>query len=79
MEISSTAEYHDHRGVWKGSSIECEPLPYMVMGKRFVEKLNVSFPSPGTLVLKSVTEMPEGPSVIEGTARREPQNLTSST
>src|SRR5689334_12414968 len=27
MEISSTAEYHDHRGVWKGSTIEFEPLP----------------------------------------------------
>ena len=70
MEISSTAEYHDHRGVWKGNTIEFEPLPYTVMGKRFVEKLNVSFPSPGTLVLKSVTETPEGSSTLEGTARR---------
>ena len=71
MEISSTREYHDHKGPWKGNTVEFEPLPYTVSGRRNVEKFKLSFPSPGTMVLKAVTQTPDGPSILEGTAKRQ--------
>jgi len=70
MEISSTGEYHDHRGTWKGDAIEFEALPYTISGQRAVEELSIRFPSPGRLVLKSVTKTTEGSSTLEGSAER---------
>jgi hypothetical protein len=32
MEISSTGEYHAHRGSWKADTIEFEPLVYFTRG-----------------------------------------------
>ncbi len=70
MEISSTGEYHEHKGTWKGDTIEFEPLPYTFLGDKFVERLTVSFPSPDTLVLMAITETKNGPSKLEGKAKR---------
>ena len=65
MEISSTGEYHDHRGRWKGDQIEFEPLEYSIAGKKATEYLQVSFPGAGELKLTSVTETAEGESVLK--------------
>jgi len=70
MEISSTGEYHDHRGKWQGDRIEFEPLIYKALGKKSTERFALTFPSSGRLVLKSVTETAEGISTITGTATR---------
>jgi hypothetical protein len=71
MEISSTGEYHDHRGKWKGEMIAFEPLVYKNAGKKYTETFTLSFPSAGTFVLKSVTETHEGLSTITGIAKRQ--------
>ena len=70
MEISSTGEYHDHRGRWKADTIEFEPLPYLLGGDKFVERLAVSFPSPDTFVLTAITETKNGTSQLKGEAKR---------
>ena len=70
MEISSTGEYHDHRGKWKGETIAFEPLAYKCAGKKCTETFTLRFPSAGTFVLKSVTETGAGLSTITGTAKR---------
>ncbi len=70
MEISSTGEYHDHRGIWKGDTIEFEALPYTISGRRAVEELSIRFPAPGRLMLQSVTKTTEGSSTFEGSAER---------
>jgi len=70
MEISSSGEYHDHRGDWKGNSLEFQPLSYTVLRKRYTEKFSLRFPSDGELLLKSVTESIDGVSTIAGTATR---------
>jgi hypothetical protein len=70
MEISSTGEYHDHRGRWNGAEIEFEPLEYSVSGKKATEYLHIGFPVVGKLTLSSVTETPEGKSVLECTGMR---------
>lgn len=70
MEISSTGEYHDHRGAWKGSDIEFEPLPYSISGATATEYLRVGFPAPGRLTLHSVTETAKGKSVLDCIGRR---------
>ena len=66
MEISSTGEYHDHRGKWKGDRIEFEPLVYKALGKKSTDRFALTFPSSGRLVLKSVTETVEGISTLRG-------------
>jgi hypothetical protein len=70
MEISSTGEYHDHRGQWKGDVIEFEPLEYSVSGKKATEYLSIGFPSAGNLTLRSVTETGEGKSILECMGKR---------
>jgi hypothetical protein len=70
MEISSTGEYHDHRGRWKGDEIEFEPLEYSVSSKKATEYLRIGFPASGKLTLTSVTETAEGKSVLECTGKR---------
>jgi hypothetical protein len=70
MEISSTGEYHDHRGKWKGEIIAFEPLVYKSAGKKCTETFTLSFPSSGTFVLKSVTKTAEGLSTIMGIAKK---------
>ena len=70
MEISSTGEYHDHRGRWKGDGIEFEPLEYSVAGEKATEHLRVGFPASGKLTLTSVTETAEGKSVLECTGKK---------
>jgi hypothetical protein len=70
MEISSTREYHDHRGRWKGNEIEFEPMAYTISGKQATEHLSVAFPSAGRLTMRSVTETVEGSSTLECTAKR---------
>ena len=71
MEISSTREYHDHKGSWREDTVEFEPLPYTVSGKKNVENFRISFLSPGILVLKAITQTPDGSSILEGTAKRQ--------
>jgi len=70
MEISSTGEYHDHRGRWKGDEIDFEPLAYSVSGQKATEYLRIGFPANGKLNLTSVTETSEGKSVLECTGKR---------
>jgi hypothetical protein len=70
MEISSTGEYHDHRGKWNGRTIVFEPLVYICSGKKCTERFRLSFPSTNTFILNSVTEAAGGQSTIQGTAKR---------
>jgi hypothetical protein len=70
MEISSTGEYHDHRGEWKGEMITFAPLVYVSLGKKSTENFTLRFPSTNTFVLNSVTETAAGLSTITGTAKR---------
>jgi hypothetical protein len=70
MEISSTGEYHDHKGKWKNDAIEFEPLEYVVSGKKATEYLRIDFPANGKLTLTSLTETAEGKSVLECTGNR---------
>jgi hypothetical protein len=70
MEISSTGEYHDHKGKWKGDMIVFEPLVYMSAGKKCTERFTLSLPSAGAFTLNSVTETTAGLSTITGTARK---------
>jgi len=70
MEISSTGEYHDHRGRWKNNAIEFEPLEYSVSGKKATEDLRIAFPASGKLTLTSTTQTAEGKSVLECTGNR---------
>src|SRR5262245_20319149 len=65
MEISSSGEYHDHRGIWKGSEIQFEPLTYTVSGAKLTEYFTPSFPSPGKTIWKWTVESREGKSRIE--------------
>jgi hypothetical protein len=71
MEISSTSEYHDHKGVWNGDTIDFEPLVYTAMGKKSTEKFTLRFPSKGKMVLMSTTETEGSVSQIDGTATRQ--------
>jgi hypothetical protein len=70
MEISSTGEYHDHRGRWKNDQIEFEPLEYSIAGKKATEYLHIAFPPAGELRLTSVTETEDGKSVLKCTGTR---------
>lgn len=70
MEISSTGEYHDHKGRWKGDTIEFESLTYSIAGKEATEYLSVSFTSAGKMTLKSVTETVDGKSILECAGER---------
>jgi hypothetical protein len=70
MEISSTGEYHDHRGKWNGQTIAFEPLVYSCSSKKCTERFSLSFPSANIFILNSVTETAEGRSTIRGTAKR---------
>ncbi len=70
MEISSTGEYHDHRGRWKSDELEFEPLEYSVSGQKATEYLRIGFPANGKLTLTSVTETGEGKSVLECKGQR---------
>ena len=70
MEISSTGEYHDHKGPWNGDAIEFEPLPFSVGGEQATEYLSIRFPSPGQQVVRSVTETAAGQSILEWSGRR---------
>jgi hypothetical protein len=70
MEISSTGEYHDHHGSWKGNAIEFEPLTYTADGAKMTEYLTPSFPSPGKMAWKWVTETSAGKSRVELTGVR---------
>jgi len=65
MEISSTGEYHDHHGRWKGDSIDFEPLSYVTGAEKATEFLHVSFPSAGQMALKATTKTRSGDSVLE--------------
>jgi hypothetical protein len=71
MEISSTGEYHDHRGPWKGDSIDFVPLSYVAGGENATEYLRVGFPSAGQMVLKATTKTAGGDSVLECRGKRQ--------
>jgi hypothetical protein len=71
MEISSTEEYHDHKGPWEENGIGFEPLVCTVAGKKCTETFSLAFPSPDKMILKSVTKTPAGASRIEGIAIRQ--------
>ena len=73
MEISSSGEYHDHRGVWKGNEIDFEPLTYTVSGAKMTEYFTPSFPSPGKTAWKWAVETSEGKSHIELAGTRSPR------
>jgi hypothetical protein len=70
MEISSAGEYHDHRGPWKGTEIQFEPLTYTISGAMMTEYFAPSFPSPGRMIWKWRVETSEGTSRIELTGTR---------
>lgn len=70
MEISSTGEYHDHRGRWHGNVIEFDLLKFTTSGKRATEYLSISFPSAGQLRLRSVTETGAGKSILKCMGKR---------
>ena len=74
MEISSTGEFHDHRGKWKGDGIEFEPLGYSISGRKATEYLRIDFPVSGKLTLTSATETAEGKSVLECAGKRVESN-----
>jgi len=70
MEISSTGEYHDHKGTWKGQTLEFEPLTFTIGGQKATEYLSVGFPSAGKMALHSVTETAQGRSILDCTGTR---------
>ena len=70
MEISSTGEYHDHGGRWKGDELEFKPLEYPIAGKKATQYLRIGFPASGKLTLSPVPETTEGKSVLECTGQR---------
>lgn len=71
MGVSSTGEYHDHRGQWKGNAIEFERLTYTTeMGQQASEELHYSFPSPGVLNLRSTIRDGQGTMTLSGEGRR---------
>jgi hypothetical protein len=65
MEISSTGEYHDHRGPWNGNQIQFEPLTYTVSGAKMTEHFAASFPAPGKMIWKWRVDTGDGTSRIE--------------
>jgi hypothetical protein len=65
MEISSTGEYHDHRGRWKASAVVFEPLTYTVSGAKLTEYFTPSFPSTGKMSWSWSVETGQGTSHIE--------------
>jgi len=71
MEISSTGEYHDHRGPWNGDEIRFQPLAYSIAGETATELLAVSFPSAGRMRLKATTRTAAGDSVLDLTGTRD--------
>jgi hypothetical protein len=72
MEISSTGEYHAHRGLWQGDTMQFEPLTFTARGASSTEMLSLRVPAPGTLVLKSTTTSGADTATIEATAMRQP-------
>jgi len=70
MEISSTGEYHDHHGQWRGDRIVFEPLTYTVGGAKMTEFFAISFASSDRMHWKATTKMPEGESRLELIGRR---------
>jgi len=65
MEISSTGEYHDHRGPWNGDQITFEPLTYTVAGVTMTEYFSVSFLSAGKMTWRAITKTREGESRLD--------------
>src|SRR5689334_4644253 len=70
MEISSTGEYHDHKGKWEGNVMMFQPLVYTVLGKRSTERLTLRFRSSEAVALESETATTGGTSTIRGAAKR---------
>jgi hypothetical protein len=70
MEISSTGEFHNHRGVWKGNEIQFEPLSYTVSGEKMTEHFSVRFPSADKMLFTAITQTSTGTSRLELTGTR---------
>jgi len=70
MEISSTGEYHDHHGRWKGNQIGFEPLTYTAAGEQMTEYFALSFASGGQMIWKATTKTTAGESRLELSATR---------
>ena len=70
MEISSTGEYHDHRGPWKGDQIVFKPLSYTAAGAKMTEYFALSFASADSVMWKATTKTPEGASRLLLTGKR---------
>jgi hypothetical protein len=70
MEISSTGEYHDHHGRWKGNRIGFEPLTYTATGEQMTEYFALSFASDDQMIWKATTKTRAGESRLELTAKR---------
>jgi hypothetical protein len=70
MGITSDEEVHDHKCMWKASTLECEPLKGGLGGEPITEDL--SFTSAGkTMQFRSVTTMKDGSKLVfEGTGKR---------
>ncbi|MGI8838771.1 MAG: hypothetical protein ACR2H4_19335 [Pyrinomonadaceae bacterium] len=75
MEISSSGSYHDHKGPWRGNEIQFEPRTYSISGTKVTEYFAISFPSPGKITVKSVTETTEGRSTMELVGTRRTSSL----
>jgi len=71
MEISSSGEYHNHRGPWRGETIQFEPLSYTAGGARMIEYFTVSFRSPDSMEFKATTKTPEGTARLKLVGTRE--------
>ena len=72
MEIFSTGEYRDHRGVWKADTFDFEPLAFTMAGEPAMEHRYLTFPSPGRLTLHAVTSTAAGDDSLDCTTRRLP-------
>jgi hypothetical protein len=70
MEIWSAGEYHAHRGVWSGPTLEFEPLTFTAAGATSVEQLSLTITTPGMLLLKSSTTTGAAVSSLEAKGRR---------
>jgi hypothetical protein len=70
MGITSDEEVHDHKCMWKGSTLECEPLKGGLGGEPITEEL--TFTAAGkTMQFRSVTTMKDGSKMVfEGTGKR---------
>jgi hypothetical protein len=70
MGITSDEEVHDHRCLWKGQALACDPLKGGFGGEPITEDLSFSFEGKGIRFLSTTTMKDGGKLVFEGNGRR---------